>query len=62
MDFLVAALQLTPALAASGADLTAFVEWSVACFDRDGGATDADWDRLLARAVELGSSTAPVAV
>ena len=61
MDFLVAALQLTPTLAAAGADLAAFVEWSVACVDRDGGPTDSDWDQLLTREAELPRLPAPPA-
>lgn len=59
MDFIVAALQLTPVVVAAGEDIAEFVSWSVGAFDRDGGPTDSDWDDLQAREAGLRAKLAP---
>jgi hypothetical protein len=59
MDFIVAALQLTPAIVAAGEDIAQFVTWSIGVYDQDGGPTDADWDELQAKEAALRAKLTP---
>ena len=53
MPFLLAALQLTPAIVAAGEDIVQFVEWAVTIYNSPTGPVDADWDTLHAREASL---------
>ena len=53
MPFLLAALQLTPAIVAAGEDIAQFVEWAIGVYNSANGPTDADWITLHAKEASL---------
>jgi len=53
MPFLLAALQLTPAIVAAGEDIAQFVEWAVTVYNSPTGPTEADWNALHAKEAAL---------
>ena len=55
MPFLLAALQLTPAIVSAGEDIAQFVEWAISVYNSPIGPADADWDTLHAKETALRS-------
>ena len=55
MPFLLAALQLTPAIVSAGEDIAQFVEWVITVYNSPTGPADADWDNLHAKEIALRS-------
>ena len=53
MPFLLAALQLTPAIVAAGEDSAQFVEWAITISNSPTGPVDGDWDTLHAKEASL---------
>ena len=53
MPFLLAALQLTPAIVSTGEDIAQFVEWAITVYNSPTGPADADWDTLHAKETAL---------
>ena len=53
MPFLLAALQLTPAIVSAGEDIAQFVEWTIGVYNSPTGPADADWDTLHAKEAAL---------
>ena len=55
MPFLLAALQLTPAIVSAGEDIVQFVQWAIGVYNSPTGPTDTDWDTLHAKEAALRS-------
>ena len=53
MPFLLAAIQLTPAIVSAGEDIAQFVEWAIGVYNSPTGPADADWDALHAKEAAL---------
>ena len=53
MPFLLAALQLTPAIVSAGEDIAQFVEWAIGVYNSPNGPANADWDTLHAKETAL---------
>ena len=56
MPFIIAALQLTPALVAAGEDIAQFVDWAIGIWNAPNGPQQADWDALHAKEETLRAS------
>jgi len=44
MPFIIAALQLTPAIVSAGEDIAQFVNWAITAWKNPAGPQQADWD------------------
>ena len=53
MEFIVAALQLAPAIVSAGEDIGQFVTWAISVYNSPSGPTDADWDSLNGKEATL---------
>jgi hypothetical protein len=53
MDFIMAALQLTPVIVSAGEDIEQFVSWAIAVYASPDGPTDDDWNTLNSKEATL---------
>jgi len=61
MDFIVAALELVPAVVEAGEDIAQFVVWALSVHQSTDGPSDADWTELNRRETDLRTTLAGVA-